>query len=113
MLTEVTESQVAVARDVIDGFTARNGNTDPDWSRKLARAVLTEVAQAAADEPLSPADVAEMFRVDPKTVGRWAKEGWITPKFRTRGGQARYSSADVRNLMAGTDTKPPAESAAP
>ena len=52
-------------------------------------------------EPLlTPAEVASMFRVDPKTVTRWAKAGKLT-SIRTLGGHRRYREAEVRQLLAG------------
>jgi len=52
-------------------------------------------------EPLlTPAEVATMFRVDPKTVTRWAKAGKLT-SIRTLGGHRRYREAEVRALLAG------------
>jgi excisionase family DNA binding protein len=41
-----------------------------------------------------------MFRVDPKTVTRWAKSGKLT-SIRTLGGHRRYREAEVRSLLAG------------
>ncbi|AEH11299.1 MULTISPECIES: BldC family transcriptional regulator [Protofrankia] len=49
---------------------------------------------------LTPAEVASMFRVDPKTVTRWAKTGKLT-SIRTLGGHRRYQEAEVRALLAG------------
>jgi excisionase family DNA binding protein len=49
---------------------------------------------------LTPQEVAEMFRVDPRTVTRWAKAGRIT-SIRTLGGHRRYREAEVRALLAG------------
>jgi excisionase family DNA binding protein len=52
-------------------------------------------------EPLlTPAEVAVMFRVDPKTVTRWAKAGKLT-SIRTLGGHRRYREAEVRALLTG------------
>jgi excisionase family DNA binding protein len=53
------------------------------------------------DELLTPAEVAAMFRVDPKTVTRWARAGKITA-IRTLGGHRRYHSAEIRALLTGT-----------
>jgi excisionase family DNA binding protein len=50
---------------------------------------------------LTPAECAEMWRVDVKTVVRWAKAGKLTT-IRTPGGQRRYSEAEVRALIAGS-----------
>ena len=47
---------------------------------------------------LTPAEVAAMFRVDPKTVTRWAKAG-LLESFRTPGGHRRYRPRDVEELM--------------
>jgi excisionase family DNA binding protein len=53
-----------------------------------------------AEALLTPAEVATMFRVDPKTVTRWAKSGKLT-SIRTLGGHRRYREAEVRSLLAG------------
>jgi len=50
------------------------------------------------DALLTPSEVAEMFRVDPKTVTRWAKAGKLT-SIRTLGGHRRYREAEVRALL--------------
>ena len=47
---------------------------------------------------LTPAEVAAMFRVDPKTVTRWAKAGKLT-SIRTLGGHRRYRESEVRELL--------------
>ncbi|MFI0485322.1 BldC family transcriptional regulator [Actinomadura sp. 9N215] len=53
-------------------------------------------------EPLlTPAEVASMFRVDPKTVTRWAKAGLLT-SVRTLGGHRRYREQEVRALLTRT-----------
>jgi excisionase family DNA binding protein len=43
---------------------------------------------------LTPAEVAAAFRVDPKTVTRWAKAGKLT-SIRTLGGHRRYLEAEI------------------
>ena len=50
------------------------------------------------DALLTPSEVAGMFRVDPKTVTRWAKAGKLT-SIRTLGGHRRYNEAEVRGLL--------------
>ena len=50
---------------------------------------------------LTPAEVAHMFQVDPKTVTRWAKAGQLS-FFMTIGGHRRYDRAEVDALMAST-----------
>ena len=54
-----------------------------------------------AESLLTPAEVAALFRVDPKTVTRWAKAGKLT-SIRTLGGHRRYREAEVRALLSGT-----------
>ena len=49
---------------------------------------------------LTPAEVAALFRVDPKTVTRWAKAGKLT-SIRTLGGHRRYREAEVQSLLGG------------
>src|SRR5680860_938877 len=53
-----------------------------------------------AEALLTPAEVAALFRVDPKTVTRWAKAGKLS-SIRTLGGHRRYREAEVRSLLAG------------
>ena len=47
---------------------------------------------------LTPAEVAKLFRVDPKTVTRWAKAGKLTA-IRTLGGHRRYRKSEVQTLL--------------
>ena len=53
---------------------------------------------------LTPAEVAALFRVDPKTVTRWAKAGKLSA-IRTLGGHRRYRATEVYALL---DTVAPA-----
>ncbi|MEI2730972.1 MAG: BldC family transcriptional regulator [Dermatophilaceae bacterium] len=52
------------------------------------------------DKLLTPGEVAALFRVDPKTVTRWAKAGKLTA-IRTLGGHRRYRSSEVHRLLGG------------
>jgi excisionase family DNA binding protein len=65
-----------------------------------------------AEPLLTPAEVATMFRVDPKTVTRWAKAGRLT-SIRTLGGHRRYRETEVRALLAGAPEKSADPLAAP
>lgn len=47
---------------------------------------------------LTPSEVAALFRVDPKTVTRWAKAGKLSA-IRTLGGHRRYRESEVRKLL--------------
>ena len=47
---------------------------------------------------MTPAEVARKFRVDPKTVGRWVKQGKLK-RAQTPGGHGRFSRAEVEALL--------------
>ncbi|NYG59698.1 excisionase family DNA binding protein [Nocardioides daedukensis] len=51
-----------------------------------------------ADNLLTPSEVAALFRVDPKTVTRWAKAGKIG-SIRTLGGHRRFRESEVMELL--------------
>ena len=48
---------------------------------------------------MTPSEVARLFRVDAKTVTRWAQDGKL-PFIRTLGGHRRYPRSDVMALLA-------------
>src|SRR5215831_6284551 len=52
------------------------------------------------DRLLTPGEVAALFRVDPKTVTRWAAAGRIS-SIRTPGGHRRFRESEVRALLEG------------
>jgi excisionase family DNA binding protein len=54
----------------------------------------------ARERLLTPGEVASLFRVDPKTVTRWAAAGRIS-SIRTPGGHRRFREAEVRALQRG------------
>src|SRR3954465_7448412 len=56
--------------------------------------------QQSADELLTPAEVAAILFVDPKTVTRWARAGKLDA-IRTPGGHRRYLKSDVLAIMTG------------
>ncbi len=60
--------------------------------------MVTRITVDGDDELLTPAEVAAVFRVDPKTVTRWSKQGRIKC-IRTLGGHRRYRRAEVRRVM--------------
>ncbi len=53
---------------------------------------------------LTPGEVAALFRVDPKTVTRWATAGKISA-IRTLGGHRRYRESEVYALLQGHDLR--------
>ena len=52
---------------------------------------------------LTPSEVANLFRVDPKTVTRWAKAGKLTA-VKTLGGHRRYKESEVKALLGRDDS---------
>ncbi|MFC7374054.1 BldC family transcriptional regulator [Brachybacterium sp. GCM10030267] len=64
-----------------------NGSTD-----------LSPESEDPTAELLTPAQVAKMFHVDPKTVTRWAQSGKLT-YMRTLGGHRRYRRDEVLELL--------------
>lgn len=53
---------------------------------------------------LTPGEVAEVFRVDPKTVTRWAQAGRL-PSILTPGGHRRFWESDVLRMLKGMAPK--------
>lgn len=51
------------------------------------------------DSLLTRVEVAELFRVCPPTVTRWANAGKLTP-VKTLGGHRRYRESEIRALLA-------------
>ena len=73
--------------------------------------------QNPAPEPeqlLTPSEVAAMFRVNPKTVTRWARAGKISA-IRTLGGHRRFRASEIRKFLEQVDeatTRPDVRSSA-
>jgi excisionase family DNA binding protein len=62
---------------------------------------MTHSRHRPESEPLlTPSEVATLFRVDPKTVTRWAKAGKRS-SIRTLGGHRRYRESEVRARLEG------------
>lgn len=63
-------------------------------------ATLNQAAAGdGAERLLTPGEVASLFRVDPKTVTRWAAAGRIG-SIRTPGGHRRFRESEVRSMLA-------------
>lgn len=52
------------------------------------------------DRLLTPAEVARLFRVNPKTVSRWSRAGRLAC-IHTPGGHARFRESEVNALLTG------------
>lgn len=53
------------------------------------------------DPLMTPSEVASLFRVDPKTVTRWAAAGRLG-SIRTPGGHRRFRQSEVYALLNGS-----------
>ena len=53
----------------------------------------------APEQLLTPSEVAALFRVNPKTVTRWARAGKLTA-IRTLGGHRRFKVSEIRKCLA-------------
>ena len=69
---------------------------------------MSTIQASQAETLLTPAEVAALFRVDPKTVTRWAKAGKLT-SIRTLGGHRRYRESEVRSLLTGIPGQRPSD----
>lgn len=81
---------LAIEHDSLDTFYPKGTNRTKQLmssNRPIEQEVL-----------LTPAEVAKLFRVDPKTVTRWAKAGKLTA-IRTLGGHRRYRKSEVQSLL--------------
>jgi excisionase family DNA binding protein len=58
----------------------------------------TEDPMEVRDRLMTPGEVAVLFRVDPKTVTRWAEAGRL-PYIKTPGGHRRFRESHVRALL--------------
>jgi excisionase family DNA binding protein len=58
--------------------------------------------QGQPDALLTPGEVATLFRVNPKTVTRWARAGKLTA-IRTLGGHRRFRASEIRNCLDRTE----------
>ena len=56
------------------------------------------MATHLADALLTPAEVASLFRVNPKTVTRWARAGKISA-IRTLGGHRRFRASEIKRAL--------------
>jgi excisionase family DNA binding protein len=63
---------------------------------------MPEPSGPRPDRLMTPAEVAKVFRVDPKTVTRWANLGRLG-SVKTPGGHRRYWESEVRQALGDKD----------
>jgi excisionase family DNA binding protein len=59
---------------------------------------MTDDATDPPETLLTPSEVAALFRVNPKTVTRWARAGKISA-IRTLGGHRRFRASEIRRCL--------------
>jgi excisionase family DNA binding protein len=64
----------------------------------MSQSNFAPLSSSNQEKLLTPAEVASLFRVDPKTVTRWAKAGKLT-SIKTLGGHRRYKESEVKALL--------------
>src|SRR5215469_6835809 len=68
------------------------------WTTCTGREAM--IVDDNSERLLTPGEVAALFRVDPKTVTRWAASGRIS-SIRTPGGHRRFRESEVHALLRG------------
>jgi excisionase family DNA binding protein len=77
----------------------RNARIPAHATEVPVTATAPQSRQNGQEQLLTPGEVAALFRVDPKTVTRWATAGRIG-SIRTPGGHRRFRESEVRTLLA-------------
>ena len=75
-----------------------------DRQQKDSPETRTENQSYDDDALLTPSEVAAMFRVNPKTVTRWARAGKISA-IRTLGGHRRFRASEIRAFLADVEER--------
>jgi excisionase family DNA binding protein len=86
-----------------------SGRSLCEGRRAAGRPVMSQ--PQSTERLLTPGEVAALFRVDPKTVTRWASAGRIG-SIRTPGGHRRFRETEVRALLASLTTPAPLDRSA-
>ena len=71
----------------------------------MSQSNLSHLSINGKENLLTPSEVAALFRVDPKTVTRWAKAGKLT-SIKTLGGHRRYKESEVKALLKANTPNP-------
>ena len=79
---------------------ASHGVVSADEIRARLKKPMPEGAtlENGGDRLMTPAEVAPLFKVDPKTISRWAQRGRIKA-IKTVGGHRRFRESDVRAAL--------------
>ena len=86
------------------GITISVGLADlKEWHKEVIANTKKEleekIAEQKAEAYVSPKRAAEIFDVDPSTLYRWRKKGYLIPV--DVGGKRRYRMSDVNRILDG------------
>ena len=81
----------------MSGESSSTGRFGPITLIEAIHTSLEDTAMAD-NELLTPSEVAVMFKVNPKTVTRWARAGKISA-VRTLGGHRRFRASEIRRFL--------------
>ena len=98
-----------MAQESHSGISQRHAREAPQGSRGVQTGDASGKPENAPqlELMLTASEVARLFRVTAKTVGRWGRSGAL-PLHRTVGGHHRYRLADVHAFL-GLDAETPVD----
>jgi len=76
-------------------------NFNDAMKARISGELVRPAAAPEAPALMTPGEVAKIFRVDPKTVTRWANAGRLRST-RTPGGHVRFYRAEIMAMAEGT-----------
>src|SRR5437870_2995042 len=89
----------ALAQNAVSGRATGGPPTGSGVANSQRMEVKVAHMQPRDDDALlTPSEVAAMFRVNPKTVTRWARAGKISA-IRTLGGHRRFRESEIRRFL--------------
>lgn len=70
----------------------------PESTEEVHRTMAEHTDLDSPEALLTPSEVAALFRVNPKTVTRWARAGKLNA-IRTLGGHRRFKASEIRACL--------------
>ena len=72
--------------------------THPSTPHRKTSLMVHEIGISNPEALLTPSEVAALFRVNPKTVTRWARAGKLNA-IRTLGGHRRFRASEIERCL--------------
>lgn len=94
-------ADLSEATELVDAL--KHNGWDAHWTELPDTETETTKASAfhrgdKSEDILTPVEVAKLFRVDPKTIARWAESGKIR-SFKTLGGHRRFRRHWIESMI--------------